>query len=81
METKYFKSFSDLHEILSIGHEMTFELLGSSYYFGAPKGKYILSKSDDFDVEFDSLEDFYNYSIDGKMIKDLWPEIDVDVIY
>ena len=81
MKTKYFKSFSELQDTLSIGHEMNFSLFGFDYYFGAPDGKYVLSRLDGLEVYFDLLDDFYNYEIQGKSIKDLWYEIDIDVIY
>lgn len=81
MKTKYFQSFSDLDETLSVGQEMNFQLFGLGYYFGSPDGIYVLSRDDGLDIEFDSLEDFYNYEIDGKKVKDLWMDIDVDMIY
>lgn len=81
MKTKYFKSLVQMEEILSAGHEMNFTLLGFDYYFGAPSGKYVLSREDGLDVEFDSLNEFYNYSINQIPIKELWQEIDVDMIY
>lgn len=77
MKTKYFKSFQEIQDALEMGLEMQFTLFDKDYYFGAPRGEYILSSKDNFEVTFDRLEDFYDYKVNGRKIRDLWMEIDL----
>lgn len=78
MKTKYFQSFHEIQAALEMGLEMQFYLFDKKYYFGAPQGEYLLSTDNgDWKVTFDDLEDFYDYKIDSRKIRDLWMEIDL----
>lgn len=80
MKTKYYHSFEEFNNDLMMGHEINFTLFGKDYYFGAPEEKLVLSGNNQ-DIYFETLDDFYNFKIENKSIKDLWMEIDIDTIW
>lgn len=79
------KSLDQFKELIKIGYEIQFTLDNKHWLVEpdqqAPDGssKTVLASTDqdnlDFIARFKNIDDFFNYEIDGKKIKDNWQNI------
>ena len=83
MET--LKSLDQFRELLEIGYELNFTLGGKHWLVepdqqapdSSPKTVLVSTDQDnlDFIARFKNIDDFFNYEIDDKKIKDNWQNI------
>lgn len=79
------KSLDQFKELIEIGYEIQFTLDNKHWLVepdqqapdGSPKTVLVSTDQDnlDFIARFKNIDDFFNYEIDGKKIKDNWQNI------
>ncbi|OPH61823.1 hypothetical protein BC351_00860 [Paenibacillus ferrarius] len=75
-------SYEDLERDLAIGHELHFNFKGREYSISNNKDGWYLSESySDYQSFVDTNELLAKGKIDGKLLKEIWDEVDVSVIF
>lgn len=74
-----FVSLEEFKESIDMGLDLDLYLYGVRYYIGAPLGKLLISWDDgEKEIQFDSVPELLQYEINGKPLKDIWKDIEIN---
>lgn len=77
-------SYEEFLKDLNMGREIHFIFKDENYYIGRGTGQFMFWKFDDSSSEIigEDVEDlFRKVNIDGKLIKEVWDLIQIDIIF
>lgn len=79
MDLGKFNSLLELIEAIDMGLDIEFYLYGARYNISPGEDNHFICKCPDGDAVYykNGLDMVYNYSIDNKLLKDIWQDIEL----